>query len=256
MTGMPISKVRFYDKKGLFASTREENGYRTFEPRDAFRSNAFRTLLQYGFTIDEALSMVDQKQSAEEFRQSLKVQQGELRRQAELLEYRMLKLTSALELIEHGDSPDFTVVEAPDQIFVRASHGRDFTVAVENAHELAVFYQLLSITSCARIIEKSDIESGADTIDPSYITVMSRKEAHRLDDVDISHLGELSLGKCVRFRRRVTREESVRRDTFDDLLAYLNEWGHRLRSDILLLPAFLNLDGQGSDIETLYVPIW
>lgn len=223
MTGMPISKVRFYDKRGLFASTREENGYRVFEPEDAFRSNAFRTLLQYGFTIDEALSMVDGKQGTEEFQRSLETQYDDLRCQAELLKYRMMKLTSALDLIERGDDPDFMVMDAPDQLYVRASYGRDFSISVENAYELAEFYNLLSITSCARIIAKSDFENGLDIIDPSYINVIAHKEAYRLKDIDPSHLGRLELGRCVRFRRRVTREESVRRGTFSDLFVYMDE---------------------------------
>ena len=48
MTGMSPSKVRFYEKSGLFcANEREENGYRVFTPQYAFRANAFRVLLKY-----------------------------------------------------------------------------------------------------------------------------------------------------------------------------------------------------------------
>lgn len=28
-----------------------------------------------------------------------------------------------------------------------------------------------------------------------------------------------------------------------------------IRGDILIMPSFLNLDGEGSDIEVLYVPV-
>ena len=48
MTGMTQSKIRFYEKHGLVLSDRMENGYRVFTPEDAFRSNAFRVLLQAG----------------------------------------------------------------------------------------------------------------------------------------------------------------------------------------------------------------
>lgn len=255
MTGMSISKVRFYDKRGLFSGSREENGYRMFEPEDAFRANAFRVLLQYGFTVDEAITMVDEQQGGEEFRLSLEGQYRDLERRMELLKWRMTKLTSALELIDNGDDPDFTLVDMPDQMYVRASHGRDFSVSVENANELAEFYELLSITSCARIIEKADLENDHDTIDPSYINVIAKSEVYRLEKADRTHLEQLSLGKCIRFRRRVTREESVRKETFADLLAFLDDHGYQVRNDIILYPTFLNLDGQGSDIETLYVPV-
>ena len=42
MTGLPQSKIRFYEKHGLILSDRQENGYRVFTPEDAFKSNAFR----------------------------------------------------------------------------------------------------------------------------------------------------------------------------------------------------------------------
>ena len=65
MTGLPQSKIRFYEKHGLILSDRQENGYRVFTPEDAFKSNAFRVLLQYGFSIDEAVAMLDAKQGTE-----------------------------------------------------------------------------------------------------------------------------------------------------------------------------------------------
>ena len=74
MTGMTQSKIRFYEKHGLVLSDRMENGYRVFTPEDAFRSNAFRVLLQYGFSISEAIEMLDAKQDTAEFRESLQEQ--------------------------------------------------------------------------------------------------------------------------------------------------------------------------------------
>ena len=78
MTGMTQSKIRFYEKHGLVLSDRMENGYRVFTPEDAFRSNAFRVLLQYGFSISEAIEMLDAKQDTAEFRESLQEQRQKL----------------------------------------------------------------------------------------------------------------------------------------------------------------------------------
>ena len=65
MTGLPPSKIRFYEKHGLLATRREENGYRVFSPEDAFRANAFRVLLQYGFTVEQAVAMLDAEQGTD-----------------------------------------------------------------------------------------------------------------------------------------------------------------------------------------------
>ena len=37
MTGLPQSKIRYYEKIGLFKVKRMKNGYRWFSPEDAFR---------------------------------------------------------------------------------------------------------------------------------------------------------------------------------------------------------------------------
>ena len=59
----------------------------------------------------------------------------------------------------------------------------------------------------------------------------------------------------MRFRRRVTRKQSVRKEAFADLFSYLDKHSLTLRGDLILFPSFLNLDGNGSDIETLFVPV-
>ncbi|MFR8008488.1 MAG: MerR family transcriptional regulator, partial [Gordonibacter urolithinfaciens] len=144
MTGLPPSKIRFYEKHGLLATRREENGYRVFSPEDAFRANAFRVLLQYGFTVEQAVAMLDAEQGTEEFKRSLEDQQAKLRREADLLRYRLAKIESALALVDGGGRAAFTLVDAPDQLYVSASVGRDFGVSVENEREIALFYNLLS----------------------------------------------------------------------------------------------------------------
>ncbi len=255
MTGMTPSKVRFYEKQGLFPVRRQENGYRYFTPQDAFRSNAFRMLLQYGFTVEQAIEMLDAEQASGQFAHSLMEQRERLRRQADLLRYRQKRIESALDLINHRHSQMFVVVDIDDQLYVRASHGSDFSVSVEYEREIALFYELLSVTSCARIIARTDFESDASTINPSYVITMPIHEEYRLEGCDMGNVGHLAMGKCLRFRRCLTRDESVRKETFDDMFEYLSEHGYRLRGDILLLPAFLNLDGKGSDVETLLAPI-
>lgn len=255
MTGMTPSKVRFYEKAGLFPVRRKENGYRYFTSQDAFRANAFRMLLQYGFTVEQAVEMLDAEQGSDRFAHSLFEQRERLQRQADLLRYRQARIESALDLINHRHGRTFEVVDVDDQLYVCASQGSDFSVSVGNEREIALFYDLLSVTNCARIIAKADFENDAATIDPSYVITMPIHEEHRLEGCDMRNIHRLTMGKCLRFRRCLTRDESVRKETFDDMFAYLSSHGYRLRGDILLLPAFLNLDGKGSDVETLLAPI-
>lgn len=255
MTGLPQSKIRFYEKHGLLLSNREENGYRVFTPEDAFRSNAFRVLLQYGFSIDEAVAMLDAKQGTQEFEQSLLDQQEKLRREADLIAYRLRRLDSTLGAIKSEPGLEFELVDAADQLYINSSYGRDFRVSLEHEKTISQYYDLLSITSCARIIKKDDLLGDKPTVDPDYVMTMPEHERHRLDENARNQVKRLCLGKCIRFRRQATRTESVRKETFTGLFEYLDAHGYQVRSDAMLFPSFLNLDGQGSDIETLYVPV-
>lgn len=255
MTGMTQSKIRFYEKHGLVLSDRMENGYRVFTPEDAFRSNAFRVLLQYGFSINEAIEMLDAKQDTAEFRASLTEQQEKLRREQMLLDYRQQRIGAILDVLGSEGKAPFKLVTMPDQLYVNASHGRDFTVSMENEKLLAEFYELLSVTSCARIIKRDNLLDDGPVVDPDYINCISVKEAHFLSDYARKRVQRLELGRCLRFRRTVTREESIQKTTFDDMFAYLDEHNLQMREDILIMPSFLNLDGEGSDIEVLYVPV-
>lgn len=257
MVGMTPSKIRFYEKAGLFPAHRYENGYRYFTPNDAFRANAFRVLLQYGFSVEEAIAMLDARQETAEFQQSLLDQRERLLRSIDLLNYRLHRVDSALDFLNPQPGRPFAVVDVDDHLYVNASHGADFNVSTENAQEISVFYELLGVSSCARIISYDELESNRDAVDPSYIITMPMSEEHRLADyeVDMSKVKHLTMGKCLRFRRRLTREESVLKENFSPMFEYLSSHGYRLRGDILLMPTFLNLDGKGSDIETLLAPI-
>ena len=123
MTGLPQSKIRYYEKIGLFKVKRMKNGYRWFSPEDAFRVNAFRCLLQYGFSIEEAVRMLDEKQQTEQFEQSLKRQRYTLTHEKQLLEYRLQALDEAIGLLNMEPGSDFSVQDVPDKIYVYASNG-------------------------------------------------------------------------------------------------------------------------------------
>lgn len=255
MVGLPQSKVRFYEKYGLLHVHKDTNGYRYFTHHDAFRVNAFRVLLQYGFSVEMAVQMLDEKQSGEEFVKSLEKQQEYLQKQIELMKSRQVKLNAVTSLLKEGYENKFEVKEIEDFLYVFASNGLDFSISVKNEKIIAQFAELLSITSYARIIKKDDLLSSEEIIHPSYTCAIPISKETYLDDYDKSMVNRLSLGKCIRFYRKKTREESARKDSFQELFNYIKENNYEIRGDILLLPTFLNLDGKGSDIEVLFVPI-
>ena len=221
MTGLPQSKIRFYEKHGLILSDRQENGYRVFTPEDAFKSNAFRVLLQYGFSIDEAVAMLDAKQGTEEFERSLLHQQEKLMHEADLIAYRLRRLESTLGAIQSEPGLEFELVDAADQVYINSSYGRDFHVSLEHEKTISQYYNLLSITSCARIIKRDDLLDNRPTVNPDYVMTMPEHESYRLDEGARKQVKRLCLGKCIRFRRQATRTVSVQKETFTSLFEHL-----------------------------------
>ena len=89
MTGMAPSKIRFYECAGLFPERRHENGYRYFTVDDSSRANVFRMLLQYGFTIEQAIDMLDVAQGGDDFIAVLSGQRDRLLKEADVLHRRL-----------------------------------------------------------------------------------------------------------------------------------------------------------------------
>ena len=255
MVGLPQSKIRFYEKNGLLDVHRDENGYRYFTPGDAFRINAFRVLTQYGFTVEQAVGLIDQRQSSESFIQSLEKQRNHLHHQIQLMNKRYETTDRVIKLLQAGMENPMVVEEVEDYLYVLASIGMDFSISDETEKVCQQFASLLPITACARILRRGDLLSDHPFINPSYSLVIPGSKEAMLKDYDRSQVHRLPMGKCVRYYREKTREESARKESFQDLFNYLKENQLEIKGDVLLLPSFLNLDGQGRDIEILYVPV-
>lgn len=256
MTGLPQSKIRYYEKIGLFRVRRMKNGYRWFTPEDAFRVNAFRSLLQYGFSIEDAVRMLDEKQKTDAFEQSLQRQQETLIREKQLLEYRLRALSGAMELLNLKPGLDFSIQDIPDKLYVHASNGRDFSVAAQAGKTITRFVELLSISNYARIVDTVQFASEEPELNPSYVSAIPASEEWRLGEYDHTHVHWLNLGKCLVYHRSLTREESVRKKSFAPMLDWLRNHGYRMHGKMMILPGFLNLDGCGTDMETVILPVF
>ena len=255
MTGLSPSSIRFYEKHGLFECSRTANGYRSFSPNDAFQSNAFRTLLKYGFSIDEAARLLHEKQGCEEFAESLRSRKVQMQHEMKELQIRVGQIDRALHHLEDEEDGMCLEVEEQNFLYARASNGLDFNIAKHHRLAIAEYYEMLGLTFCSRVIAKADLESDSPTLDPSYVISIKEENRHLLSAEALDESELIELGHCVFFRREVTREESVQRTSYAPLYEYLDAHDLAIKGDALLFPLFLNLDGEGRDVETVYVPV-
>ena len=255
MTGLSQSKIRFYEKNGLLHVHKDSNGYRYFTRWDAFRINAFRILQQYGFKVEKAVSMLDERQSGEQFVNSLEDRKKELQMQIEIMNHRMRKIETVISLLREDYGRNFEIINIEDFLYVLASNGTDFSISINNEKTIAQFGELLSISSYARIILKEELLGESKIINPSYSYAMPISKEHLLGHYNKKQVKQLKLGSCICYYRKLTREKSENKESFHDLFEFMEKNNYEICGDIILFPTFLNLDGKGNDIEVLYIPI-
>ena len=255
MVGLPASKIRFYDKYGVFKCQRNSSGYRFFTAQDAFRANAFRILRGYGFSIEKAVMLLNAQQDSPEFVESLFSHYKNIETRIEQLKWQKQRLLKTIGHLNGDHHEGFEITNMENHLYVCASEGPDFSISNRNSVFLEVFADLVPITSFARILPLSRILSREPLIIPNYVNTIPLSHAGLLGSYDRNVVKEISLGEVVYFQRKLSRKESLERDSFRDLFDYLSSENLTIAGDIIIFPSFLNLDGNGKDWEELYVPI-
>ena len=255
MVGLPPSKIRFYDKYGVFKCQRNENGYRYFTARDAFRANAFRILRGYGFSVEMSVDLLNRNQDSPEFLASLHQHLTDIDTRIEQLNQQKERLLTTIKQLDGNIQHEFKIVDQEDILYVSASSSMDFSVSRKNTLMLEVFANLIPITSFARIISREKLRGSEDNIIPDYVNSIPKSQALCLGSYNRRDVKTLSLGRCLYYQRKMSRIESLKRSSFSELFAYMKENNFELRGDMIIFPSFLNLDGKGRDIESLYIPI-
>ncbi|QKF07228.1 MerR family transcriptional regulator [Berryella wangjianweii] len=255
MTGLAPSSVRYYERRGLLSSRRLQNGYRAFGPEDAFQVNSFRMLTASGFSVQEAIGLMAEPHDDAGFADALRNRQQQLRRQVALMQRRTQRVERTLRALDGPRAPSCAMVEVGPYLAVRASHGMDFEVSLENRRAIEALYELMGMSACCRIIDRAALEARTAAVQPSYVIAIPVCDAGWLPDEARRAAELLRLGRCVRFQRAVTRAEGKEGSSFAPLHRFLDARGLRLRDDAFVMPFFLNLDGRGLDIEVVYAPV-
>ncbi|NLC65389.1 MAG: MerR family transcriptional regulator [Clostridium sp.] len=254
MVGISNAAVRFYEKQGIISPERLENGYRVFSHFDAFKVNAFKTLLNYGFSISEAKKLYINL-SEEEFLFELKKQKDNVLHQIESLTYRVEKIERTIDIISEKSKEKFSIENIEDYFYMPFSIGLDFSPSLENYDILSKLVDKSGISYYARKISKEEILKGKSEISISYVQVVSKNHKDKLSEDEKLKLKIFPMGQCIIYYRSITRKKSSLYDSYAELLEYLQKNKLEMRDNILILPTFLNLGEEGYDIEKIIIPI-
>ena len=138
-TGLSISNIRFYEKKGLLSPKRqEESGYREYEQEDVRHLKEIMLLRKLGISIESIYLMY---QGQAEYDSLLRRQEEELQEQAEMLRG-SLELCRFLE--EEGPLSKLDVDHWLDYVHREEENGKRFAAAEDFLEDLAEFSRIAS----------------------------------------------------------------------------------------------------------------
>lgn len=133
-TGLSVSNIRFYEKKGLLCpGRREESRYREYGPEEVRRLKEVMLLRKLGISI-ESIYLLYEGQAE---------YQGLLRRQREVLEQELEELRGSLELCrileDEGPLPELPVDQWLEYVHREEADGKKFAAAEEFLEDMAEF---------------------------------------------------------------------------------------------------------------------
>ncbi|MGY0063190.1 MerR family transcriptional regulator [Streptomyces sp. LZ34] len=105
-TGVPASKIRYWERKGLLPAPERRGGQRRYAPQAATRIARLRLCQDVGFTLEEIASMDEHRASAPDlWRDLVRAKLADIERQRAELDRRSARLAGVLRCA-HADLPE------------------------------------------------------------------------------------------------------------------------------------------------------
>ncbi|ADI11493.1 MerR family transcriptional regulator [Streptomyces bingchenggensis BCW-1] len=105
-TGVPTSKIRYWERKGLLPAPERSGGQRRYAPQAASRIARLRLCQEVGFTLEEIATMDEHRASSPDlWRDLVRAKLADIERQRAELDRRSERLAGVLSCA-HADLPE------------------------------------------------------------------------------------------------------------------------------------------------------
>lgn len=252
MAAISPSAVRYYQKNGVIKPEQQANGYFMYTKHDAFRINSFRMLLSYGFSVQEAVNLLDTSYSSPSFFERLSEKEFELEQELIRTKSRLKMLRHARTML-HGEYKIFEFDEFATAYIARVSDEDNFLIAEDCKEEVAQMAECLGQSRYVRMLDPEDLKKDDLYWKPSYGMYVSEKDAEWIFPGEKSNLIKIESGRVLKYTRRINRKKSELRASYQKLFDYMSENNLEFRGEVLLFPHFFNLDSDANDFETIIV---
>lgn len=255
MVGVEPSTVRYYEKQGWPSNQRDPNGYRVFSEEDAFRMNMFRSIYSRGFSIREALQMMEFP-SRRELIQGLERNSQDMERELLLLEARKQYAEETLQILRLREEgrPMLWRTQLEDHYYLPASILGDFTVTQKNGRTRMAWEENFPFTRFVGVADAKAFAQGEQALIDCGEAV-SEKDRERFNYPVDKTVRRLSLGDCLCFFNGSDHPDHMDIREHPAVREYLKEHGLRARGELLYfyLMLYIAEDGEDSGIAALPV---
>lgn len=255
MVGVEPSTVRYYEKHGLPGHQRDENGYRTFSEFDAFRMNTFRSIYARGFSIKEAVQMLENP-SRKDLLLGLRKNCTDMERELLLLAERKRwaeETIRILELREAGE-PMLWHMELPDFYYLPASVKGDFSITQENGDVRDFWEEYLGYTRFVGIADGARFVGG----ERAYIDCGEAVRAEDFTGFGFPTDGtvrRLEMGDYLCFYDAGVHPDHVSLADHPAVEEYLRAHGLEAAGEMLLFYLMLYIQDEGSSGGVMALPV-
>lgn len=254
ITGLPASKIRYYEKQGLQGVSRQENGYRSFCRQSIYMLNDMKSLCARGFSIKESLRLAEEGHSADELLSLLCKKEAELEHQL-LITQAMKQWAEETRMIleqlrQHGSLLYLTDLE--DQMFLPACVGEDYSIGIQNGdvrrqwNDYFPVNRLVGILDTDRLSQEQPINYG-DIVSVSDFTRFHFPADHTVQ--------KLTPGRCLCFNFQEERDGFFSLSAYPHVLQYME--AHHLQpvGHAVLQYLFLNFTERYHNDGIAMIPV-
>ncbi len=237
ITGLPASKIRYYEKLGLQGIARHENGYRSFNIESIYKLNYMKSLCARGFSIKESLQLTQEPHTVGDMLTKIREKEEQLAHQ--LILTRAMKnwaeeTRQILEKLEQGNL--LYLEDKEDQMFLPACEEGDFSIGIQNGDVRRRWNDFFPVN---RLVGTLDAAGLADQQRIQYGDVVSVSNFHRFHLPADETVKRLPMGKCLCFNFQENPDGFFSLAAYPHVQQYLAENHLEAAGKVLLSYLFL-----------------
>ena len=146
ISGLSASNIRYYEQRGFPLSERSDSGYRQYQFEDSYRINTFNALLAHGFSVSEAIALMN-PHPAEDLTKRLQEKNQIIEDQILMLQKKLEWNRRVQHVLEHIEEELTLVHEVtlPELCYLKCTEGYDHTPSLENGEQIAKWVEYYAL---------------------------------------------------------------------------------------------------------------